>query len=155
MKKLRRMIKDVKKMISDVVIDLFDPNEDGFMEALGVDPEKYKHVAPDGTVGYDFMTAMYDTAAESWSEYMADSSGEDVEFDIEVTEMPQNNNSSADDWSEDPRKFHYWNILTAVEKEQALKKYAEVVGLPVEQLPKPEVEKPKEKTKYKKMFDWG
>ena len=41
-------------------------NDDDFIDALGVDPEKYKHVASDGTVGYDFMSALNDVAKECW-----------------------------------------------------------------------------------------
>ena len=41
-------------------------NDDGFIDALGVDPENYKHVATDGTVGYDFMAALNDIAVDCW-----------------------------------------------------------------------------------------
>lgn len=66
MKKIDRLIKGAKKMASDCVVLLFPGNDDGFIDALGVDLELYKHVSSDGAVGYDFLTALNDIAAECW-----------------------------------------------------------------------------------------
>lgn len=43
--------------------------DDGFMAALGVDPEKYRD-ATDPT-GYDVLRALSDTAASDWADYVA------------------------------------------------------------------------------------
>ena len=66
MKRVDRLIKKAKSMIIKTITGLFPPNDDGFMDALGVDPEKYKRTASDGTVGYDFLAALNDIAAECW-----------------------------------------------------------------------------------------
>lgn len=41
-------------------------NDDGFIDALGADPENYKHVGTDGTVGYDFIAALNDIVGDCW-----------------------------------------------------------------------------------------
>ena len=41
-------------------------NDDGFITALGVDPQKYQVENSDGSTGYDFERALSDTAAEDW-----------------------------------------------------------------------------------------
>lgn len=43
-------------------------DKDGFVEALGVDSQKYQVKNPDGSTGYDFLRALSDTAAEDWRE---------------------------------------------------------------------------------------
>ena len=42
---------------------------DGFVEALGVNLQKYQVKNPYGSPGYDFMRALSDTAAEDWKDY--------------------------------------------------------------------------------------
>lgn len=69
MKRIDKLIKQALQAAGDFVRDFFPGNDDGFLEALGVDPEKYKHVAPDGTVGYDFLAALNDQAREVWEDY--------------------------------------------------------------------------------------
>lgn len=70
MKKVDRLIKKAKRFAGRVISTIFPGNNDGFIEALGVDPEKYKHVSSDGTVGYDFMAALNDIAPECWNDYL-------------------------------------------------------------------------------------
>lgn len=68
MKRIDKLIKQASHLAGSVVRMFFAGNDDGFIDALGVDPEKYKHVAPGGMVGYDFMAALNDIARECWSE---------------------------------------------------------------------------------------
>ena len=44
-------------------------DRDRFIDALGVDSQKYQVKNPDGSTGYDFMMALSDTAAEDWKDY--------------------------------------------------------------------------------------
>ena len=39
---------------------------DGFFECLGVDKRKYSMENPDGSIGYDAIRALSDTAAADW-----------------------------------------------------------------------------------------
>lgn len=66
MKRIDKLIKKAVHLAGGFVKTLLPGNDDGFMDALGVDPDKYKHVASDGTVGYDFMAALNDVAKECW-----------------------------------------------------------------------------------------
>lgn len=66
MRGIDQMIRKAKALLTDATCSLFSDNDDGFIDALGVDPEKYKRTAPDGTVGYDFLKALSDTAKEDW-----------------------------------------------------------------------------------------
>lgn len=43
--------------------------EDGFVEALGVDLQIYQVKNRYGSIRYDFMRALSDTAAEDWKDY--------------------------------------------------------------------------------------
>ena len=66
MKRIDVLIRKTKKLIREFALSWFSGNDDGFLEALGVDPVKYERVAPDGTIGYDFLAALNDTARECW-----------------------------------------------------------------------------------------
>lgn len=68
MKKINRLIKRARQLTNTCIAFIFPGNEDGFIDALGVDPEKYKRTSRDGAVGYDFMAALNDIAAECWEE---------------------------------------------------------------------------------------
>lgn len=46
---------------------LFWPDDsDGFIAALGRDPDEYRVCNPDGSIGFDAITALSITAAEDW-----------------------------------------------------------------------------------------
>ena len=45
----------------------FPPDDDDFIEALGVDPKLYAVKDAEGNVGYDFMAALNFIAAEVWN----------------------------------------------------------------------------------------
>lgn len=48
---------------------LFWPDDgDSFLESLGADKGKYIVKNPDGSIGYDVIRALNDTAAEDWAE---------------------------------------------------------------------------------------
>ena len=68
MKRIDKLIKQADHLARSFAQLFFPGNDDGFIDALGVYPERYKHVASDGTVGYDFMAALNDVAKECWSE---------------------------------------------------------------------------------------
>ena len=41
-------------------------DRDGFLSALGVNKEDYKRTNPDWSTGYDFLSALNDTARSDW-----------------------------------------------------------------------------------------
>ena len=43
-------------------------NDDNFISALGVNPERFKIINADGRAGFDFLAALNSTAAEDWAE---------------------------------------------------------------------------------------
>ena len=73
MKKVDRLLLKAAAAIEGFSFVLFPADDDLFIEALGVDPEKYKHISRDGKVGYDFLAALSEIAAETWDVPMADS----------------------------------------------------------------------------------
>lgn len=75
MKKVDRLLLKAAAAIEGFSFVLFPADDDLFIEALGVDPEKYKHISRDGKVGYDFLAALSEIAAETWDVPMADSPG--------------------------------------------------------------------------------
>ena len=63
---LRRRLRQLEKQISNR-FPSFPGDDDGFITALGVDPDRYKKTNPSGTVvGYDMLQALADLAAEDW-----------------------------------------------------------------------------------------
>jgi hypothetical protein len=66
-KDVDKMLQRARALLTTLTCALLCDNEDGFLNALCVNPEKYKRTAPDGTVGYDFLAALMDTAKEDWS----------------------------------------------------------------------------------------
>lgn len=69
MKSIDRLLKKASNMVTTSMLPLFPCNGDCFLDALGVDPEKYGKQMPDGSVGYDFLAVLYDIAGEAWAEY--------------------------------------------------------------------------------------
>lgn len=72
MKGIDRLLKKAKRVLSELAISIFTGNEDGFMDALGVDLELYAVNIPDGSVGYDFLKALNDTSAADWAESVSE-----------------------------------------------------------------------------------
>lgn len=66
MKKIDKLIKKAAEMSRSVLIALFPPDDDSFISALGVETEKYQRKNRDGTIGYDVMAALNDTAPDVW-----------------------------------------------------------------------------------------
>lgn len=66
MRKLSNLLKKARHMLPEIIGVCFPPDDDDFIKALGVDPEGYAVTGSDGTVGYDFMAALNDVAAEVW-----------------------------------------------------------------------------------------
>lgn len=69
MKRLDKLLKQARRSLSDVLTALFPADDDAFIEALGVDPARYRVEDSAGNVGYDFMAALNDTAVEVWGNY--------------------------------------------------------------------------------------
>lgn len=67
------MFEYIKKRIAAMesrimnIFPCFPDNSDGFLSALGVDPERYAEKNQDGTKGYDAIRALSDCAKEDWS----------------------------------------------------------------------------------------
>lgn len=66
MKSVDRLIKRAKRTAKSIC-NWLASNDDGFMDAIGVDPEQYKINIGDA-VGYDFTKALNDIAAEDWAD---------------------------------------------------------------------------------------
>ena len=72
MKNIDRLLSKAKALLAVAAGVFFPDDMDSFMEALGVDLEKYKRINPDESIGYDFIQALRDTAAEDWKEDSAE-----------------------------------------------------------------------------------
>lgn len=68
MNKLDKLLSKAQELACVAMEVLFPPDKDGFLEALGINKEKYAVELPDGSTGYDFLQALNDTAAEDWEE---------------------------------------------------------------------------------------
>ncbi len=68
MRDVERLLERARAIKGSFQFGLFPDDDDGFMEALGVDKSKYEVKYQDGTVGYDFLAALNDLAAEDWNE---------------------------------------------------------------------------------------
>lgn len=66
MKDVDRLLERAMAIHNSFDFGLFPNNDDGFLDALGVDKTKYEIKHLDGTVGYDFLSALNDTAKEVW-----------------------------------------------------------------------------------------
>ena len=67
MKRINALLKKAKKISETVVRSIFSQNEDGFLEALGVNPSMYEVKQNVVLVGYDCMRALKDIVDEVWS----------------------------------------------------------------------------------------
>lgn len=82
MKKIDALLRKAKRTFKELLAAigcLFPPDDDEFIDALGKDPENYKASNPDGSVGYDFMAALYDTVEDDWLAEEWGESGEELE----------------------------------------------------------------------------
>ncbi|MFR3145663.1 MAG: hypothetical protein ACLTOT_15715 [Eubacterium callanderi] len=69
MNRIDKLLSKAQELACAAMEMLFPSDEDGFLEALGINREKYAVELPDGSTGYDFLQALNDTAAdEDWSE---------------------------------------------------------------------------------------
>lgn len=68
MRDVERLLERAREIMGSFQLGLFPDDDDGFMEALGVDKSKYEVKHQDGTVGYDFLAALNDLAAVEWNE---------------------------------------------------------------------------------------
>ena len=66
MKDVDRLLERAMSIHNSFDFGLFPDNEDGFLDALGVDKTKYEIKHLDGTAGYDFLSALNDAAKEVW-----------------------------------------------------------------------------------------
>lgn len=66
MRNVSKLLKKAKFSMMELLRWCFPPDDDDFIKALGVAPEKYTVKNPDGTIGYDFMAALNDVSAEVW-----------------------------------------------------------------------------------------
>ena len=66
------MLRAIKKRLRELEqriwakLPFWPGDGDDFLECLGVDKEKYSMENPDGSIGYDVVRALGDTAAEDW-----------------------------------------------------------------------------------------
>lgn len=68
MNRIDKLLSKAQELARSALEMLFPPDKDGFLEALGINKEKYAVELPDGSIGYDFLQALNDTSAEDWEE---------------------------------------------------------------------------------------
>jgi hypothetical protein len=71
MKLIDRLLMQAKEILTAIHF-VYDMNEDNFIEALGLDPEKYRIDYPNGEHGYDVMKALYERSDDLWKNYEED-----------------------------------------------------------------------------------
>lgn len=76
MKLLDRLLLQARELLTAVGFD-YDTDEDGFIEALGVDPENYRIDYPNGDHGYDMLKALNSIVPELWKDYEEDGENDD------------------------------------------------------------------------------
>lgn len=144
MKNVDRMIAKARSLLCRLV-DSLSGNDDGFLDALGVAPEAYEQERPDGSVGYDFLKALCDTAARDWLGYEEE----------EAVRMPEaepgkkrrrKRAQRKRDFTQEP----WWNAVTQAERDEMVKYLSE----------RPEecrsTEQEENKTvKSRDLFGWG
>lgn len=66
------MIREIKKRLERleqriwIRLPLWPDDSDGFLAALGVDNRRYEVTNPNGSTGFDAISALSDLAAEEW-----------------------------------------------------------------------------------------
>lgn len=96
MKDVDKLLERARIILNALDIGLFPPDDDEFIEALGVDKLKYEVKHQDGTVGYDFLAALNDTVKEVWAKDLTVCRGEsdsNTARTKETEEMPKFKNS--------------------------------------------------------------
>lgn len=66
MKLIDRLLTKAKEIASSVLMSLYDYNDDDFIQALGLDSDKYK-VMVNNELMYDSMKALNDSCESTWS----------------------------------------------------------------------------------------
>ena len=66
MKHIDKLLVKAREIASNLLKSLYEHNDDGFIEALGLDPERYKHMVGDEPM-YDSMAALNDSCKTTWS----------------------------------------------------------------------------------------
>lgn len=69
LKQIKTRLKRIEQRIFSKLPFLPGDNDD-FLVALGVSPDKYRVNNPDGSTGYDAIRALNDLAAEDWRGYV-------------------------------------------------------------------------------------
>lgn len=150
MKDVDKLLKKAKTLLGKIVIALFPDNEDGFLDCLGVLPEKYMHKNPDGTCGYDFLSALADTAKDDWKDY-------DDSVEIPYTDLDINLKNGSEDTKkvEEPWKYPFWNSLSRSDKQEILSDLG-IQPEAMEELIQYTAEHPEHKNgKSRNLFGWG
>jgi hypothetical protein len=68
MRRINKLITAARKMIVDSFSTIFSYNDDGFIEALGLNPSEYEVTLKDGTIMYDADRALNDSVKEAWDD---------------------------------------------------------------------------------------
>lgn len=68
MRRINKLITAARKMIADSFSTIFSFNDDGFIEALGLNLDDYEVKLKDGTVMYDADRALNDSVKEAWDD---------------------------------------------------------------------------------------
>lgn len=116
MKDVEKLLRKAKALLDQVADALFPDNADGFLECLGVEPKKYERRQPDGSIGYDFLKVLADTAVEDWEDC------EGIEkFMNEMQSCEIVDDVEEDAFIKNPWSYPGWNSLTRAEKQKILK----------------------------------
>lgn len=67
-KRIDRLLKKARVIAEKVLVAILPGDEDEFMDALGVEKEKYAVEQRDGSIGYDFIKALGDIVGKVWND---------------------------------------------------------------------------------------
>lgn len=68
MRRINKLIKAAREILVDSFSTIFSCNDDGFIEALGLNPCDYEVKLKDGTIMYDADRALNDSVVEAWDD---------------------------------------------------------------------------------------
>lgn len=119
MKNVDRMIAKAKSLLY-VLVDSLSGNDDGFLDALGVVPEDYAQERPDGSIGYDFLKALCDTAAKDWLGYE-----EEEAACMPEAEPGKKRRRRRAQQERDFTQEAWWDAVTQAEREEVVKYLSE------------------------------
>lgn len=71
MKTIDRLLHKAKELYAKIMTIIYPDNDDGFIEALGLDPEEFQKTLPSGEVVYEYemIDLLNRITPELWADY--------------------------------------------------------------------------------------